>query len=409
LKKITRAKSKTVGDLKPWERNPRKISPEDLQALKRSLQEFGDLGGIVYNIRTKHVVGGHQRIKDLDPTWKIESSPARDKTGTVALGHITTPYGRLSYREVSWPQHREAAANLAANKIQGEWDDEKLAQILLELKDLPEITLTGFSQEEIDKLIADVIPTYNGREDEIPELPSEPTAKPYDEWRLGRHRILCGDNAVLLGSIDPESVDQILTDPPYGADLLIGRQQLGHRTITNDEDLSWLPTIAEHCWRILRPEAVCILFGQWRTYCTFASQFQDQGFRLRTVGVWDKKNAGLGDGLAEAYEQIHVYYKGEPKAKRFIGNVFECSRPSGRPEHPTEKPFELIEQLMLLHNGDQILDPFLGSGTTLIAAEKLGRTCIGMEIEPRYVDVAVKRWEAYTGKKATVTHGQETS
>jgi len=395
-----RLKARTVSELKPWERNPRTISPEDLDALKRSLHEFGDLGGIIVNVRTGHVVGGHQRIKGLDPSWTIERQLSRDKTGTVAIGYITTPAGHFSYREVDWSQRREMAANLAANRIQGEWDDQKLAPLLAELKNFPEITLTGFSEIEIDKLIQQVMPTLNGREDEIPEPPTTPVTKLGDAWQLGTHKLLCGDSTQLLAQIQNETIDQILTDPPYGADLLIGRHQLGHRTIANDQELSWLPVVAKHCWRILKPQSTCTVFGQWRTYCAFASEFQRQGFRLRTVGVWDKRNAGLGDGLAEAYEQIHVYYKGEPKANRFTGNVFEYSRLSGRPEHPTEKPFELIHELMALHDGEQVLDPFLGSGTTFIAAEQLGRTALGIELEPRYCDVAIRRWEHYVGRKA---------
>lgn len=404
-------KARTVSDLKPWERNPRKISPEDLAALKRSLQEFGDLGGIVFNVRTKHVVGGHQRIKDLDPKWKIERRIAHDKTGTVAVGFIETPFGRVSYREVNWPQRREAAGNLAANKIQGEWDEPKLAELLAELKPFPEIQLTGFSQEEIDKLISEVMPAQV-EEDQIPEPPVEPITKLGDVWQLGNHRIRCGDANELLAN--QETVDLILTDPPYGQSTELhfthyGRTQLGSRTVRGDENLEdWLPQAAAHCYRLLKDDSTCLCFGQWRTVRPFLEAFENAGFRIRTVAIWDKKNAGLGgwnatgggSGFGEQYEQIYVFYKGQPKTDWFRGNIFEQSRLSGRPEHPSQKPVELFVELMALFPSQTVLDPFLGSGTTLIAAEKLGRTCFGCEIEPQYVDLAVRRWEQFTGKKA---------
>jgi DNA modification methylase len=351
--------------------------PDDqAKALRKSIESFDIVEPFVIDQHNR-ICGGHQRLDSV-----------------LALGMKQVPCVRKHLTERQFK-----ALNLALNRISGEWDEQKLAPILAELRGLPEIDLTGFQPAEIDKLIREVMP-QDENEDVIPEPPVEPVTKTGDLWVCDKHRVLCGDSTKLLAQVPDASVDQVLTDPPYGADLLIGREQLGHRTVANDEGLGWLPTIVDHCWRILKPQSICVLFGQWRTFCDFSRQFQEKGFRLRTVGVWDKKNAGLGDGLAEAYEQIHVYYKGEPKASRFTGNVFEYSRLSGRPEHPTEKPLELIRELMTLHDGEQILDPFLGSGTTLIAAQQLDRVCYGIEIEPRYVDVAVKRWENLTGKKA---------
>ena len=101
--------TKNVADLKPWRKNPRKISDKDLAALKRSMQEFGDLGAIVFNLTTGHLVGGHQRLKNLDPTWKISKRQEHDKTGTVAQGSIITPFGKFGYREVRWSLHKEMA------------------------------------------------------------------------------------------------------------------------------------------------------------------------------------------------------------------------------------------------------------------------------------------------------------
>ena len=112
-----------VKDLKPAGYNPRKISREKLSALKKSLEEFGDLSGIVYNTRTQTLIGGHQRIKNLDPSWPIIKKAQTDKTGTTAAGYVETPHGHLTYREVDWPEIKEKQANIAANAHGGEFDE----------------------------------------------------------------------------------------------------------------------------------------------------------------------------------------------------------------------------------------------------------------------------------------------
>lgn len=140
---------KKIEDLKPADYNPRKIGDKQLAMLKKSMAEFGDLSGIVVNVRTGNMIGGHQRIKNFDPKWIIKSQPANDGTGTVALGHVATDQGRWSYREVDWPEEKEKAANLAANKHGGEWDMAKLNVVLQDLKDVNfDIELTGFDLGE---------------------------------------------------------------------------------------------------------------------------------------------------------------------------------------------------------------------------------------------------------------------
>jgi hypothetical protein len=143
-----------VNDLRPAAYNPRKITDHRLDMLRKSMQEYGDLSGIVFNVKTGNLVGGHQRIKHLDPSWEIEKQSATDKTGTVALGSIKTPFGMWSYREVSWDLKREAAANIAANKHGGEFDAIKLKEIILEVDDGSlDIELTGFNRHEIELMM----------------------------------------------------------------------------------------------------------------------------------------------------------------------------------------------------------------------------------------------------------------
>jgi hypothetical protein len=158
-----------VKDLKPAGYNPRKISKEKLAALKKSLEEFGDLSGIVYNTRTQTLIGGHQRIKNLDPAWKIVTKPQTDPTGTTAAGYIETPHGRLTYREVDWPESKEKQANIAANKHGGEFDDELLKNLVEEIKledPAMDIALIGFDDKELT-LLTDKIDTEENHEDDF--------------------------------------------------------------------------------------------------------------------------------------------------------------------------------------------------------------------------------------------------
>jgi hypothetical protein len=148
---------KTAGDLRPSPSNPRTISDDKLAMLGKSLAEFGDLSGICVNLTTGDLVGGHQRLKHLDPAWKITKRPATDKTGTVALGTIATPWGELGYREVRWPVKKEASARVAANQHGGEWDIGALTDFLRGV-DQSDYDLLGFAADDVTAMLADAEP-----------------------------------------------------------------------------------------------------------------------------------------------------------------------------------------------------------------------------------------------------------
>jgi hypothetical protein len=160
--------TETVKNLSPAPYNPRKITEKQLVMLKKSMVEFGDLSGIVKNVKTGNLVGGHQRVKNLDPSWPIVSKPHIDKTGTVALGYIETPSGRWSYREVDWPEKKEAAANIAANQHGGEFDMPKLKEIILTLDtgDM-DMELIGFNSHELELMMTAVKPDGPGKLSDI--------------------------------------------------------------------------------------------------------------------------------------------------------------------------------------------------------------------------------------------------
>lgn len=146
----------TVADIKPSPYNPRTISDTQLETLGRSMKEHGDLSGVVFNVRTGNTIGGHQRIKELDPKWPVVKVPAKDATGTVATGYIDTPYGRFSYREVDWPEVKEKLANLAANRVGGEFDYEQVSKIVNDIASKADLSLTGFEEGELQSMLAQI-------------------------------------------------------------------------------------------------------------------------------------------------------------------------------------------------------------------------------------------------------------
>lgn len=169
---MTRKKVEKVSDLIGAEAryNPRIATSEKLATLDKTLREFGDLSGIVLNVRTNTIVGGHQRKKVLDPSWSIEKSETNDKTGTVATGFVNTPYGKLTYREVDWDEYKEKAANLAANTSAGVWDEHKKRDLFEELNNSSyDLNLTGHSSEDIENIFS-----------------SERTSTPYIDAMIGQ-------------------------------------------------------------------------------------------------------------------------------------------------------------------------------------------------------------------------------
>jgi len=163
--------SSKIADLAPAPYNPRVISEKQSKMLKKSMQEFGDLSGIVKNVHTGHLVGGHQRAKQLDPSWEIVKEKHADKVGTVAIGYVETPWGRWQYREVDWPEEKEVAANISANQQGGEFDMPKLKEIILTLDDgSMDMELLGFNSHELELMMTAIKPEEPEGEPEKPDI-----------------------------------------------------------------------------------------------------------------------------------------------------------------------------------------------------------------------------------------------
>jgi|21_taG_2_1085346.scaffolds.fasta_scaffold00149_2 DNA modification methylase len=373
-----------IDDLNPADYNPRQLTKDQHKQLSDSISAFGFVEPVVVNINTDRlnvIVSGHQRVRCAK-----------------GLGIKKVPCVEL---DLTLEQEREL--NVRMNKNTGEWDWDLLANGF----DLDELLDWGFTEDEL-KLGIDDEPEERPDDDDIPEV-EEAVTKLGDLWLLGEHRLLCGDatkkeNVELL--MDGNKADMVFTDPPYGNanSGKYGRGQLGVRTIQGDESFDCV----KNCFNKIDCKDF-VFFLQWRTFNQAFKMLENKNIDLRTIAVWDKKNAGLNGagGLAEQWEAI--LFTKEIKFKKFGGNVFSISREYKKRDdspHPHQKPIELLTELFSFLDGyKKILDPFLGSGSTLIACEKTNRKCYGMELDPHYCDVIVKRWEDYTGNKAILKNG----
>jgi ParB-like chromosome segregation protein Spo0J len=347
--------TKKINEISSAKYNPRKITDEAMGRLTKSLAEFGNIQPITWNVRTGNVVGGHQRLKVYKAMGKTE----------------------VDVWAVDLDEQKEKAANIALNKLSGEFDMPMLKDILEEIDtgDL-DMEITGFGMDEIALMMEDAHPEVT--EDEVPEVPVDAITKPGDLWILGEHRVLCEDSTKAENVnrlMDGERASLMLTDPPYGIGIASNPVRQKHK---------------KQDW-----DAKPIEPNQFLHQCETSIVWGGNYFDLKPSKgffVWDKKQPE--DFTLSMCEMAWTNI--DTPAKMFRKSVTSYSK-----DHPTQKPVELMAWCMGWTQG-AIFDPFLGSGTTLIAAEQLGRKCYGMEISPNYCDVIVKRWENLTGKKATL-------
>jgi len=401
--------------LRPWPDNPRTMAEEEMQKLVRSIQEFGMVEPLVVRRSDHLVIGGHQRLE-----------------AAKALGMAAVP---VVYVELSDPEAK--ALNLALNRIRGEWDIPKLGELLEDLQRLPEIdeALTGFGGDEIDALLAELERDRapDPREESFPEAAEAlqqwreqaPTRVSTGElWELGRHWLYCGDS-LAAGELDRlckgGKVDVVLTDPPYGISYqsTLARRGRRKKAIANDgqeEFDGFLDRALPAIRAVMKRGAVlywCAGGGGAEPVLAKALLAISQHFTLLNTLVWDKVDPGLGWRWRRSWEAVIEASVGRPRVwhggtdKR---NVLRFPRAIPQSDdHPTPKPVPLLEEIILAAAPARgtILDPFAGAGSTLIAAERTGRICLAAELEPRYCDIALARWEALTGCQAGRLEGGE--
>jgi DNA modification methylase len=388
--------------------NPRTMSRAELRKLVRSMAQFGCVEPLVVRRQDQAVIGGHQRLE-----------------AAKQLGLQTVP---VVYVDVTEAEAK--ALNLALNKIQGEWDLPKLGVLLEELRDLPGLdeTLSGFDARELEAVLADLerqqLPApYEESYDLAAELlqaqrRKAPTrVRPGETWQLGRHRLLCGDS-LAAGALEQllagAKADLVLTDPPYGLGYQStlakrGRRKQAIAGDAKDTYQAFLGQALPAVKRVMKRGAVVHWFaggGGGEPVLAQALGAIAEHFTLLNTLVWDKVDPGLGWRWRRSWEAIIEASVGRPRiwhggqAER---NVLRYPRAiPDREQHPTPKPVPLLEALIRAAAPSRglILDPFAGSGPTLLAAERTGRTCVAVELEPRYCDMVLARWEALTGSQA---------
>lgn len=399
MSKITVVRKKTK-DIKEAPYNPREISEHALSGLQKSLERFGYCEPIVWNEQTGHIVGGHQRYKVL------VSQGVKD----------------VDVVKVSLSENEEKALNLTLNNtdIQGDWDYIKLDGLIQELKDFPEfesLNLPALEDLASSIKIKEEVPEDDNpiEENKVPER-----AKLGDVWILGKHKFFCGDSgdeSVVKNLLGGQSPILCVTDPPYGvnydpewrenADKNVGKRSKGK--VKNDDKFDW--------------REVYQLWDAQIIYCWHAGVFSREvadslvaaNYQIVSQIIWVKQHFALsrGDYHWQHEPCWYAVRKGKPhnwQGARDQSTTWEIqnNNPFGNSEteekwgHGTQKPIECMARPIINNSkeGDLVVDPFLGSGTTLIACEKLGRVCYGAELEPKYCDIIISRWEKETGLKA---------
>jgi DNA modification methylase len=357
-----------IGSVKGNSRNPRFIRDEKFKKLVASLVEFPEMATLRPLVVDENmtVLGGNMRLKAMQELkWKeVPIVVAENLTDAQKDEFVIKD--NVGFGDWNWEQ------------LANEWDAEELTRWGLEIP--------GF----------DVDLELEAEEDEY-EMPDELQTDIVlgDLFEIGEHRLLCGDSTdsdQVAKLMNGEKADMVFTDPPYGngSSGKYGRGQLGVRTILSDENFNVVNDFFN-----LRVCDVYVFFLQWRTFKEAIQTLENNNLQLKTIAVWDKKNAGLNGagGMSEQWEAIIV--AGNVKYSRFGGNVFSISREQKKridSPHPHQKPIELLNNLLeYFQEYNLLLDPFLGSGSTMVAAHQLKRKCFGMELDPKYCQVIVDR------------------
>ena len=375
-----------VDKLVPADYNPRKdLKPGDpeYEKLKRSLAEFGYVEPVIWNQNTGHVVGGHQRLKVL----------------------IDTGVTEVECVVVEMSEEKEKALNVALNKISGEWDKEKLSLLIADLQGADfDVSLTGFDTAEIDKLLNSGIDAEEDSFDVDAELEKPACSKPGDVWTLGRHRVICGDSIkpeTYTALLNGKQANLILTDPPYGIDYDKGSAgKIKNDKFESDEGFyKFLHDAFSAMADSLAVDGAAYVFHADSKGLTFRRAFEDAGFKLSGCCIWAKNTFTLGRSDYQWCHEPCLYGWKKSGKHNWYGDrkqstIWNFDKPSRSEKHPTMKPVPLLAVPM--KNSTQtngvVLDPFGGSGSTLICAEKLGREACLIELDEKFVDVIVNRY-----------------
>lgn len=407
----------SISSLTPYERNARVHTRKHLQQIANSIHTFGFTCPILYD-QKGGIIAGHGRVEAAKLLgWK--------KVPGILLSHLT--------------EEQKRAYIIADNRLTeiADWDENILAAELQFLSTLDldfDITVTGFEMAEIDLMIQNLDETGPDEDDEVPEADPEagPVTQPGDLWLLGEHRLLCADalkEESYKQLLDGKKAHMVFTDPPYNVPIdgyVCGKGKVKHQEfamasgeMTEAEFTAFLNTTLRHMVKFSNDGSIHFVCMDWRHLTELLQASRSVYSELKNLCVWNKDNGGMGSLYRSKHELVLVYKNGEKphtnnvelgKNGRYRTNVWDYpginSLRKGRAEelamHPTVKPVAMVADAILdcSKRGGIILDPFGGSGTTLMAAERTGRKARLLEMEPRYVDTIIRRWQQKTGRQA---------
>jgi len=415
---------KNIEELKPYKQNARKHSEKQISKIADSIRQF-DFNNPILIDRSNTIIAGHGR-------WEAAKKLKMAQVPTLCLDHLSPDEVR--------------AYVLADNKLaeMAGWDQELLA---IELQHLTSIDLDfnveilGFDAGEIDFIIGGDVKEKLDPADEVvePQTDVPATTKRGDLWMLGHHRLYCGDSleeasyATLMGD---EKAQMVFTDPPYNVPIdghVCGNGAIQHEEfemaageMSEQEFTAFLATYMRLSRAYSAPGSIAFCCMDWRHMTELLHAGKQNGYELKNLCVWVKDNGGMGSLYRSRHELVFVFKHGkEPhinnvelgKHGRYRTNVWEYpgvntmrkDRMEELAMHPTVKPINLVADAIkdCSKRRGIILDPFGGSGTTLIAAEKTGRQARLIELSPHYCDVIIKRWEKLTGQKAILAEGEQ--
>lgn len=387
---------KKVIDLIPADYNPRKdLKPGDkeYEKLKRSIHEFGYVDPLIWNQQTGRLIGGHQRLKVL-------KAMGIDEVDVVV---------------VDMDEEKEKALNVALNKISGDWDKDKLMLLITDLQGEDfDVSLTGFDPEELDDLFKDDMKdgVKDDNFDVDKELKKPTMTKPGDLWQLGEHRLLCGDstkeesyNLLMAG----KQANLVITDPPYNVNYQGSAGKIKNDNMKDDAFYQFLLAAFTNMEKSMADDASIYVFHADTEGLNFRKAFSDAGFYLSGTCIWVKQSLVLGRSPYQwRHEPILFGWKKKGKhcwyAGRKESTIWEFDKPKKNKDHPTMKPIPLLAYPIMNSSmtNSIVLDPFGGSGSTLIACEQTKRICRTIELDEKFCDVIVKRYIEQVGSTKDV-------
>ena len=398
-----------VADLSPYVKNARTHPQEQVNQIAASMERFGfTIPMLVAENGT--IIAGHGRLM---------------AAAQLGMAEVPVMVAR------GWSDEDRRLYTLADNRLAetSEWDPETLQVEWDELNALglgDDLSMIGFSDEDLKDILPAALLEVTGGltdPDDVPEVPEAPVTRPGDFWLLGKHRLLCGDSTVatdvekVLGDV---KADLCFCDPPYNVDYAggSGAEKAGKaRRIKNDALGDAFGQFLYDACVLINAHTdgavyICMSSSELQT---LQSAFKSAGGHWSTFIIWAKDRFTLG--RADYQRQYEPILYGWPEGvkrhwcgDRNQGDVWEIARPHKNDLHPTMKPVALVERAIRnsSRKGDLVFDPFGGSGTTLIAAEKTGRHASLIELDPKYVDVIVRRWQDFTGEDAVLSGSDDT-